>query len=238
MPMCREKPGAVFKRECRGMRSDVRENLLNFIRKGVMLEESQSKVDVDEGVKGGVGISDGQISHALRSLPRRLPPASLRSSLRVMASREKQRREYGRTAIAMDRLHMFADNLMRPLALPFAGGVFSTVILFSMWLGPMYSVRASTSSDVPTILTTEATVKVTAPIASAGDATVDVTVDGEGRMIGYTVLSGDVDQDEALRRSIESVLLMTRFTPATAFGQPVSGRIRLSLHSSHIDVKG
>jgi hypothetical protein len=209
-----------------GMRRDI--NTDGFTRKDV----SGNDVGLNAMMK------DENLSQMLRALPRRLPPPAFRSSLRVVASRERQRRTYGRTATAMDRLRLFADNLMRPLALPFAGGVFSTVILFSMWLGPMYPVRASSNFDVPTILTTEATVKVTAPIASSGDATVDVTVDGEGRMIGYTVLSGDVSQDEALRRSIESVLLMTRFTPATAFGQPVSGRIRISLHSSHIDVKG
>lgn len=185
----------------------------------------------------GLAKDDG-LSRLLRGLPRRSPPPILTSSLRVLASRERQRRVRGRMATTMDRLRLFADNLMRPLALPFAGGVFSTVILFSMWLGPLYAVRASTTFDVPTILTTEATVKVTAPIASSGNATVDVTVDGDGRMIGYTILCGNVAKDENLRRSIESVLLMTRFTPATAFGQPVAGRIRLSLYSSHIDVKG
>jgi hypothetical protein len=183
--------------------------------------------------------NDETISHALRSLPRRLPPPGLNSSLRVLASRERRRRVYGSTIAFRDRLRLFTDNLMRPLALPFAGGVFSTVILFSMCVVPAYPVRGSSTFDVPTGLTTAATVKLTAPIAAhAGDVVVDITVDGYGRMIDYTIVSGNASNNAALRRSIEGILLLTMFTPATSFGQPVEGRIRLSLRSSQIDVKG
>ena len=178
---------------------------------------------------------DESLSQALRALPRRVPPAALTSSLRVLASREQRRRVYGSGNAYLDRLRLFSHNLMRPLALPFAGGVFSTIVLFSMWLVPMYPVRGSNTTDVPTVLNTAAAVKLTLPIAaSAGDVVVDVTVDGDGRMIDYQIVSGD----PSLRRGIESVLLATVFTPATSFGQPVEGRIRLLLHSSHIDVKG
>jgi hypothetical protein len=90
------------------------------------------------------------------------------------------------------------------------------------------------------MLTTQAAVKLTAPVSfdDAGDVIVDVGIDGDGRMIDYKIVSGSYPNDEALRRSIAGVLLLTRFTPATSFGQPVEGRLRLSLRSSHIDVKG
>jgi hypothetical protein len=129
---------------------------------------------------------------------------------------------------------------MRPLALPFAGGVFSTVVLFSMWLVPTYPMRAANGFDVPTILATEATVKGTGPISAAGEAmVVDVTIDGGGRMIDYHVVSGrNVLTNDAVRRNLENMLLFTEFTPATSFGLPTAGRIRLYLDSSHIDVKG
>jgi len=184
-------------------------------------------------------LDDKALSRALRSLPRRLPPLSLTSSLRVLASRERSRIA-NRGIAGMDRLRLFADNLMRPLALPFAGGVFSTVVLFSMWLVPTYPVRGSSSFDVPTILTTEATVKLTGPIgASGGEVIVDVVIDGQGRMVDYTIVSGhSVLNNDSLRRNIENILIFTEFTPATSFGQPMSGRVRLQLGSSRIDVKG
>lgn len=183
-------------------------------------------------------VSDETLSRALRSLPRRMSPPDLTSRLRVVASRERLR-AVGRNIVFADRCRLFFDNLMRPLALPFAGGIFSTVLLFSMCMMPMYSVHASSTRDVPTILRTDAELLVTAPIASdSGDVIVDVTIDPEGRMIDYKIVSGNVAFNEPLRRSIEGTLLLTRFVPATAFGQPVEGRMRVSLRTSYIDVKG
>jgi len=183
-------------------------------------------------------VAEETLSRALRSLPRRLPPPELASSLRVIASRECLR-ALGREIVFADRLRLCFDNLMRPLALPFAGGIFSTIILFGMCLVPVYSVHASSTADVPTGLHTDATLFATPPIAAApGDVIVDVTIDPDGRMIDYKIVSGNVSRNEALIRSIEGTLLLTRFTPATAFGQPVEGRMRLSLRTSHIDVRG
>ena len=45
-------------------------------------------------------------------------------------------------------------------------------------------------------------------------------------------------QSPGIRRNIESSLLFTKFTPATTFGQPMSGKIRLSFRNSSINVKG
>jgi hypothetical protein len=111
-----------------------------------------------------------------------------------------------------------------------------------MWVIPTYPLRGSITSDVPTVLSTEAAIKQTGPVDVNGDVVVDVTVepqpDGTGRMLDYHIVLGNVANDEALRRSIESFLIFTVFQPATALGQPVVGKIRLSLQSSQIDVKG
>ncbi|MGH9558318.1 MAG: energy transducer TonB [Bryobacteraceae bacterium] len=189
----------------------------------------------------GIRVDDQSALKVLRSLPKCLPPPGLRASLLVDASRESRRRVYGIRAQIADRMRLFSDNLMRPLALPFAGGLVSAVVLFSMFLSPIRTVRASSRGlDVPTGLFTEATIKGTAPIAaSPGDVIVDVTVDGDGRMVDFAIVGGSAPRNEALRMSIENVLLMTRWTPATSLGQPVAGKVRLALHlSSTIDVKG
>jgi hypothetical protein len=188
------------------------------------------------------GWSDRVVSRALQDLPRRVPPASLSGSLRVIASRERNRVQRGRQQAFLDRARLFFDNLMRPLALPFAGGIFSAVLLFGMCIIPTYPLRGSSTVDVPTTLYTQAAVKQTGPVAATGDVVVDVTVeplpDGTGRMVDYSIVCGNVAKDEALRRSLESFLIFTVFQPATALGQPVLGKIRLSLQSSQIDVKG
>jgi hypothetical protein len=189
-------------------------------------------------------LSDERLSQILRSLPRRLPPPALRTRLRILASHERARRQTGagsRLSVWAGRMMLFADNLMRPLALPFAGGVFSAVALFGMWVVPTYPVRAQLSSDVPTMLTTLPAVKNTMPIAvaSGGDAVVDVMIDEQGRMMDYRVVAGAAILTNAtLRRRLENTLLFTEFVPATAFGKPMISTVRLSLAWSYVDVKG
>lgn len=177
------------------------------------------------------------VSQALLSLPARRPPVGLRTSLRVIASRERNRL-LERQINWRDRLNLTVTNLMRPLALPFAGGIFSTVALFSLCLGTMYPINADDSYDIPTGLTTEATVKSTAPLAgSCGDVMVDVTVDETGRMVDYKVVNGYALTGEQLRR-LENRLIFTTFEPVTQFGQPAPGKLRLYFRNSEVDVKG
>ena len=184
--------------------------------------------------------SEEGLSRALRALPVRVPPQGLATSLRVMASRERQRRLTGSAFCAWRaRWGVFANNLMRPLALPLAGGVFSAIALFGI-LAPTYPVHADGGFDVPTMLTTQVGVSRMAPIhVSDDDVIVDVTVDGQGRMIDYTVLSGaGALANVSTRRRLEAALIFTQFTPATAFGMPMAGKMRLSLRNSRIDVRG
>jgi hypothetical protein len=192
---------------------------------------------------------DQELRAALRALPRVAPPG-LKTSLRVLASRERQRRvmarfgRWGRLTAWSDRLSLHAGNLMRPLALPLAGGVFSAVVLFGVMLGSTLPVHANTSpeSDVPTMLTTSAGVKGLGPIRSWDDGdvvVVDVILDDQGRMIDYAVVSGEaVLQDAAMRRSLENKLLFTEFVPATAFGVPTTSRLCLRVGTSRVEVKG
>jgi hypothetical protein len=181
------------------------------------------------------------VDKALRSLPARVPPAGLTTSLRVIASRERQRRLERRTwgqalGTWYGRMCMVSNEVMRPLALPFAGGVVSAIVLFSAWLVPTYPLRASGGADVPTMLTTEATLKSGAPISvSKGDVVVEVTVDGEGRMADYDIVSGAVAlQDATVCQRLENFLDYSEFIPATAFGQPMAGKVRVPISASQL----
>ncbi|HTD44757.1 MAG TPA: hypothetical protein VK687_11270 [Bryobacteraceae bacterium] len=185
------------------------------------------------------------INRALRSMPVREPQPELRTSLRVMASRERQRRlaTSGVTAVVRmwrDRFEMFSENFWRAIFWPAAGGVASAVVLFSMCVVPAYPLRAHTTADVPTVLTTQVAVKGMAPFFGGGDdVVVDVTVDEQGRMIDYAVVAGaSALANASLRRRLENVLLFTEFTPATSFGQPMPSKTRLWFRTSRIDVKG
>jgi hypothetical protein len=68
---------------------------------------------------------------------------------------------------------------------------------------------------------------------------IDVTVDDQGKMIDYKIVSGErLVQEQGLRRRLENMLLFTEFVPATSFGRPTAARMRLSLHAFQVDVKG
>jgi len=93
---------------------------------------------------------------------------------------------------------------------------------------------------VPTGLSTNPVLRGTAFAGTAGeDVVVDVTVDELGHMADYVVVSGaSTLKNDVLRRSLENTLLFAEFDPATNFGRPMNGKIRLVLRSSSVDVKG
>lgn len=136
-----------------------------------------------------------------------------------------------------NRIQFNFQDVMRPLALPFATGLCSAIVLFSI-LMPSLTMAQKRSSDVPTSLSTEATVKNMAPLGFSGEAVVDLMVDGNGRATDYSIVSETGVDKAALRRSIENTLLFTVFTPGTTFGQPMPGKIRLTFRNSAIEVKG
>ncbi len=184
------------------------------------------------------------IRRAMQGLPKPQAPAELTWKLRSMAGRElalarRAANAGGRWSDWLSRQGLAFRNEMRPLAVPFAGGLCSAVLLFSMLLPTFTLARATTAPDVPTGLSTQASVRSMAPLGfGSGEAVVDLTVDGSGRIVDYTIVSEDGASKDALRRSIENTLLFTTFNPGTAFGQPTSGRIRLTFRNSCIEVRG
>ncbi|MGI8743406.1 MAG: anti-sigma factor family protein [Bryobacteraceae bacterium] len=179
---------------------------------------------------------------ALRSLTPRTPPPEFTEYVRVLGtlSLAQSTTRRGRIRSWAGRLKLALDNLMKPVALPAAGGLCAALLLFTS-LVPNFSgaFRFGSLTDVPTGLSTGAAVKRLAPIGfQYGDAEVDLRIDDQGRIINYSIAGGHGLEKDALRRSIENNLLFTQFTPATAFGVPITGTLRLSFRSSRIDVKG
>ena len=180
-------------------------------------------------------VSQEQLIMALRSLPRRVPPARLATSLRVIASRERQRlvenRSLGQIFVSwLDRTRFMLRDMLRPLMLPATGGIFSAVVLFSMWVVPTYPLRAKMAVDIPTQLTTGVQVQRSVTAALSDSVLVDVDVDDQGHLLGYQIVSGaDVVADPLMRRRMETALWFTTFSPATAFGMPMAGKTRVLL---------
>jgi hypothetical protein len=191
----------------------------------------------------------------LRNLPRLSPPAELRTSLQVIASRERQRRlaqmnpgTFSNVFSWRTRASLFFDNVVGAFAVPAAGGVFSAVILFLGFVVPAFPLRVLAGTDVPTTLTTETSLismgafgpgDLVTDDTGGNDVVVDVFVDGQGRMMDYVVVAGvGALAHTEIRRRLENALLVSKFAPATTFGQPMPSKVRLWFRSSRIDVKG
>jgi hypothetical protein len=185
-----------------------------------------------------------KIRGALKALAPRMPSAELNMRLRVLASHEASRKRQlrrGRFAAWRHRVNMWMGDLMRPLAIPTAGGFAAALLLFSM-LAPSLAVRGASVdiADKPTVLYTVASIKSSLPFGYEGqDLLVDVSVDEFGRMIDYSIPQAYyLKSSPELRRNIENHLLTMVFNPATSFGQPTSGRLRLWFRTSRIDIRG
>jgi hypothetical protein len=179
-------------------------------------------------------------------LPSLAPSDYLLTSLRVLASRERARRLLAPKlpfflAAWLTRIRREASGMMRPFALPMAGGLASAIILFAL-VAPGFAVPAGSKiEDVPTSLSTEATLLFMGPFGFTGDnIAIDVSVDSLGRITGYSSPDGQQAwlSDPDVRRSVENALLFVAISPGTTFGRPVSGTVRIMLTRSWIDVKG
>lgn len=187
-----------------------------------------------------------RVREALRTLPQAAVPADLTMRLRVVASKVRAESVRGQSGWSRwrDRFQLTSKNLMKPLALPLAGGLCSAVVLFSALVPTFTSTFAMDKTpslfDVPTMLVTQPMVKCTAPVAfGETEAVVDLTIDEQGRIANYTIVStGSGQKAEEVRRNIENKLLFIGFWPATAFGKPVAGTVRVSFGSSHVEVRG
>jgi hypothetical protein len=183
------------------------------------------------------------LAGSLRNLPRKAPPNELSDRLRVMASRESLRRRRRASVGSLLRwwaesAGLFVNNLMKPVAVPFAGGLISALILFAV-LAPGLAIQRPVR-DVPSPIATEPAVQAFFALPESDeDMVVDVWVDGQGRVIDYSIPQGQTwASDPALVRNVENTLLCTKFAPATRFGQPASGKIRIMFRCSQLEVRG
>lgn len=187
-----------------------------------------------------------EVRALLTALPRRNASHDLRMALHITASKEAARRQKWANAPAFlvrakASFELWKTNMMRPLALPCAGGLTAAILVFAMFV-QIHPVRAnSLMADQPTALYTEPAAKTLAPFEPpTADAEIEVSIDEQGRIAGYAVIEGNPVLNIEVRRSVERTLLFTEFTPATSFGQAVPSKLRLTLRrgASAITVKG
>src|SRR5262249_38655811 len=142
----------------------------------------------------------------------------LASQLQVLASHERARRATGPWQRWMQGLRLAVNNLMRPIAIPFAGGVSAALVLFSM-LTPTLTIRAADArTDLPFHwLYTEGTMIDTPPFSFPGEeVAVLLTIDKNGQITDYACPDGKVSQQ--VMDNIGNSLLFSTFEAPTMFG--------------------
>lgn len=179
------------------------------------------------------------------------PPADLSIRIRLAAAEERAARDYReRWRAWWGHVGVLLENAFKPLAVPATGGLFTAMLVFVFVLQlimPGVTVRA-VQNDVPISLMRPAELLSLSEYPSALGAEqgeellalphgllVDVTVDAQGQMIGYHIISGP--DDPALRRQLDQLLLFSRFRPMLSFGRPTSGG-HVILSFSEVRVKG
>jgi hypothetical protein len=177
-----------------------------------------------------------------KGLPRRQVSPLLATRLRVIASRERSRQTMRRDLAARmaelrSSLRLIFDNLLRPIAVPAAGGILASLFCFGVIVGSLHmrpDWGSAWDNDIPIGLYTNVILDDVTPFSVAGkDVMVQLTVDPTGKVSDFTVPSGDASSDEM--REIGNLVLYSTFIPATAFGQRVSGKILVGIN--HINVR-
>ena len=190
-----------------------------------------------------------RLSVLLSRVPRALPPADLAVRIKVAAAQAQETQGWERRWQRIkDRAEILLDNVFRPLTVPATGGLFSAFIIFVFVLhmiAPGITVQAD-PNDIPTgllqpaelISLSDFPVAVLAEMQHPDvelqkDLLVDVTVDANGQMITYDIISGSDSPD--VRHHLDQMLIFSRFRPMLSFGRPIAGgHVVLSFSAVHV----
>lgn len=173
------------------------------------------------------------------------PPPDLVTRIRVQASRVQYQPSSGRF---WGHVSVFFENILRPLAVPATGGLLTAAFAFvflvqSLIVGiPMGNIP----NDLPTDLVQPAQLESLAPFpapgiisggngSGSGVLTVEATLNAQGNVAGYKILSGPTDA--TVRHQIDEILIFSRFQPELTFGRPTAGG-RVVISFSEVRVRG
>jgi len=178
------------------------------------------------------------LSALMRHLSAVQPPAHLGTRIRLAVSHESSPRFWTRW-----KVHL--DNLMRPLAVPAAGGVLAAVMSFITLMGSVGMTPRMFAEDVPLAFFAKAFVatpemSMTRPFSVTEETLVLAFIDGEGAVYDFRVISNDGRRPNAkLSAELASALVNLRFEPAMSFGRAVPGTMLITLRpADQVEVRG
>lgn len=175
----------------------------------------------------------------LRQLPVLQVPPIVATRLNVIASRERSRRAVRHDIQSWftelrSRVQLIIDNLLRPLAVPAAGGILASSLCFGAIMNNLH-VHPQWDNDVPIGISSDVDFAEISPFSSGSqDIKVLLSLDANGNVTDYAPQGASVTHDEI--QQIGNLVLYSTFTPAIRGGRRVSSK-RYWL-ASHISVRG
>ncbi len=182
----------------------------------------------------------------LRSLAAPSVPDKLAANIRVIASHERARQLTRITWRARwdafcDRASLHFENMMKPVALPIAGGLISALLMFGVLI-PSVSYARIRTIEPPSPVFTEPDGQVVGEgefprlesanqPSSNGRVVVLLVIDDRGRVRDYHVTQG------AMTPEVQNFILFSIFTPATMFGKPTWGEVQAVFGAENGDRK-
>jgi hypothetical protein len=173
------------------------------------------------------------------------PPPDLATRIRVEVS---QARNFWST---VEHWHSSAKlvfkNILEPLAVPATGGIVTALVVFVLVVQNVLGgvPMGFVPNDLPLSIDQPAYVESLAPFSvpgiltdeaeHAGAMTIEATLNAQGEVVSYRILSGP--NDATIRRQIDQVLLFSRFRPRLSFGRPTDGG-HVMIGFSEVRVRG
>jgi len=218
----------------------VQEQISLMLDQQLVSEEWQPSVEHIHRCRKCEAYADSarRLRAGLRQMARPAVPRNLTDRLRVTASHERARRIARANWSARLRdwagtIRLFFDNLMRPFAVPVTGGLFSAFVLFSLLVPSLMFHRTYTyDTPIAVMVHTDPEGEIVSGSRDffrpfrlvSGDATISgnevslvLVIDERGHVQDYFLSGGELTDE------MKSLILLSRFTPATIDGQPTWG---------------
>lgn len=175
--------------------------------------------------------------NVLRRMPQPPIPDHLRERLRVVASYERVRRLSRASSVFRGRrwlswIQLAFENMMRPNALPFAGGILSAALAFGLLVpnlsfahhfgeGPSTQIFNMPDGVVVGATGEPPRIEPADAINTDYETVLELTVDDFGRVTDYQVTRGQLTPD------LKDVIMFSNFTPATFFGRRTTAKVKI-----------